>query len=306
MNAKIKRLLCTLLILLTILLLLSYYLKCRYVYDGFDKMVKSKGFLITLMGGLGNQLFIYAAALTFKKKFNVDIFLLNDSSTKKHSKYDYREFMKGTIPIENSDEIVIHATKFGFSNSEDASGFYNDDEIPVDEDTYLLFSPHYFQNFPKIKDVIPDVKDALNSLFSYKYGEPIIERNSTAFIHVRRGDYLSIKVANKDIALSLDYYNKGLDILNTNTAITTIYIFSDDISWCREQAWNTSKSLVFFDDPDELKTLYMMSQCWAGAVISNSTFSLWGVFLGAYERAETIVYPSKAFISSLPDSWIKI
>ena len=250
-------------------------------------------------------MFIYAAALTFKKKFNVDVFLLDDPSTKKHSKYDYREFMKGTIPIQNSDERVIHATKFRFSNSKDAKGFYNDEEIPVDKDVYLLFGPHHFQNFQKIKDIIPDVKDTLNSLFSYKYGESIIERNSTAFIHVRRGDYLTFKPSD-NVLLSMEYYNKGLDILNTNTAITTIYIFSDDISWCREQAWNTSKSLVFFDEPDELKTLYTMSQCWAGAVISNSTFSCWGAFLGAYERAETIVYPSKAFISSLPDSWIKI
>ena len=293
------------LLLMFILLYCSYYINSKYLYDGFDKMVKSKGFIIQLLGGLGNQLFIYAAALAFKKKFNVDIFLLNDPSTKKHSNYDYREFMKGTIPIENSDERVIHATKFGFSNSEDAYSFYNDEEIPVDKDVYLLFSPHYFQNFQKIKDVILDVKDTLYSYFYVKYGQPIIEHNLTAFVHVRRGDYLTFKPSDH-MLLFMDYYNKGLEILNTNMAITTIYIFSDDIAWCREQVWNTSRRLIFFDDPDELKTLYMMSQCWAGAVIANSTFSCWGAFLGAYEYTEMIVYPSKGFTSSLPDSWIKI
>jgi hypothetical protein len=268
-------------------------------------MVKSRGFIIQLLGGLGNQLFIYAAALALKKKFNVEVFLLDDPSTKKHSKNDNREIMKGTIPIEHSDERVIHATKFRFSNSKDANGFYNNDEIPVDEHVYLLFSPHHFQNFQKIKDVIPDIKDALYSYFYVKYGQPIIEHNSTAFIHVRRGDYLTFKPSDH-MLLFMDYYNKGLEVLNMNMAITTIYIFSDDVSWCREQVWNTSRTLIFFDDPDELKTLYTMSQCWAGAVIANSTFSCWGAFLGAYEHTEMIVYPSKGFMSSLPDSWIKI
>jgi hypothetical protein len=121
---------------------------------------------------------------------------------------------------------------------------------------------------------------------------------------VRRGDYLSSGGGYR--LLDMDYYRKGIDHLNGVQNIQRIYIISDDIAWCKQQEWSTKKELVYFDDPDELKTLYLMSQCWAGAVISNSTFSCWGAFLGSYERAEKIVYPSKSFMDSLPESWIKI
>ena len=112
---------------------------------------------------------------------------------------------------------------------------------------------------------------------------------TSAFMHIRRGDY-------GDASLGPDYYKKGLSMLHDISEITDIYIVSDDIPWCKEQGWESDK-IRWFDDPeqskDELKTMYLMSLCLAGACISASTFSSWGAILGADQNEKsTILYPT--------------
>lgn len=293
--------------LLVFLIVLGIVLRYVYIHEGFGDTVRAKGFILTLIGGLGNQLFVYAGALSLKNKFGVPVYLLQDAaSAKKHSKTDYRDYMKDMIAIDDSEEIVRSAKKFTFSDPGPYTD-YNVNEIPVGEDVYILFEHLHFQNFRTIVNVIPSIKASLIPLLKAKYGAPTIDGSSTAFIHVRHGDYLTTKHNNIGVAVPNEYYISGLEILNNSDDITTIYVFSDDIEWCKKQSWNTNKDLVYFDDPDELKTLYMMSQCWAGAVISNSTFSLWGTLLGSYEKTDIIVYPtSEYFVKNLPTSWIKI
>ena len=273
--------------------------------DRRNNIIRTKGFIMTLLGGLGNQLFIYAAALGFKKKFNVPVYLLSDAGTQVHTRIDYRLMMKGVESIEYSDERVMYSVDFDFPSDPYVYGDYDDDKIPVEEPRYILFDHIYFQRFEKIKDSIPAVKEHLLPFLQCLYKDVKVDSDSSAFLHVRRGDYLTDSGGARMVAK--DYYGKGLDVLNTIAAIKTVYIISDDIAWCKQQTWKSAKKIEYFDDPDELKTLYFMSQCWAGAAISNSTFSLWGVFLGAHGKTNTIVYPvTKHFLQDLPASWIKI
>jgi hypothetical protein len=303
MRKSNKNLLYSILLLATILFIVStvYWNSC---YKVFVKTIRTKGLILTLVSGLGNQLFIYAAALSFQKKLNVPVFLIVDGSTKTHTKQDYTPLMDGLTFLDETNPIVKDAREFRFKNNEPYY-IYNEDEIPLDEPSYIKFGTHYFQSYEKIKDVIGEVRESVIPKCREMYNTLKVDSDSSAFIHIRRGDYLTDAGGKRMI--SPDFYMKGLEILNKSDRLDTIYICSDDISWCKNQKWDTSKRLVFFDDPDELKTLYLMSKCWAGAVISNSTFSLWGVFLGAYKKTDMIVYPStQYFLKDLPEIWIKI
>ncbi len=303
MRAHNKRLL-YILLLLCIVLFILWYLAVYRQYEGFRNNVQTKGLILTLHGGLGNQLFVYAAAIKLKRKFNVPIYLLIDGSTKTHSERDYRFLMDGVTAIDTNNSIVTDARNFNFSNTY-AYDDYNEDEIPTDDTAHINIGIHCFQRYEKIKYAIQEVKDSILPKFKELYDDLTIQSYTSAFIHVRRGDYLTDGGGGRMI--SPDFYKEGLKILNKIEAVETIYIFSDDITWCKEQPWESPKEIEYYDDPDELKTLYMMSQCWAGAVISNSTFSLWGVFLGAYNRTNMIVYPTNEFfVKDLPTNWIKI
>ena len=82
-------------------------------------------------------------------------------------------------------------------------------------------------------------------------------------------------------------------MLDSNSKIQKIYIVSDEIEWCKQQNFDSSK-IVYFDSKDELETLYVMSLCKMGCAISNSTFSTWGAFLGSDANKDSmIIYPSK-------------
>jgi hypothetical protein len=292
------------LLLLAIIIFIVWVVYRKSCYEGFVKKILTKGLILTLISGLGNQLFVYAAALSFQKTFNVPVFLIVDGSTKAHIKQDYIPLMDGLSFIDGESPIVKNAIEFNFKNNEPYHT-YNEYEIPVDDPSYIKFGIHYFQSYEKIKDVIGKVKESVILKCRDRYNTLNIKSDSSAFIHIRRGDYLTDTGGKRMI--SPDFYMKGLEILNKSDRVDIIYICSDDIPWCKKQKWDTSKRVVFFDDPDELKTLYLMSKCWAGAVISNSTFSLWGVFLGAYKKTDMIVYPStQYFLKDLPEKWIKI
>jgi len=289
-------------ILVVILLLLLKYILSRYYLEGFDSS-PIKSIIVNMQGGLGNQLFIYAGGLALKDKYNAPLFLLPvDENSNIHSKTDYRFLFDDATPIEYTDPRMSETREVGIQNN--FSGPWRD--IPTDQNTNILIKYHWFQDFPSIKPVIPQVKKEVVAHLSERYQDVSMDNASSVFIHVRRGDYT--KEAGGAYALNMDYYGRALEEINKLEAAHTIYIFSDDMAWCRNQQWNTAKRVEFVEEADELKTLYMMSRCECGAVISNSTFSSWGAFLGPYTTSGTVVYPSKWLFDgnlNLPSEWIR-
>ena len=129
------------------------------------------------------------------------------------------------------------------------------------------------------------IREDCAKFFAESYPEFKIDSSSSAFMHVRRGDY-------GGASLRAEYYSGALALLEPNSAIQNIYIVSDGMGWCKEQKWDTQKKLIYFEESDELKTMYLMSLCLAGAIISASSFSTWGAILGPDQNPEsTIVYP---------------
>ena len=290
-------------ILYAIVLIILYYVCKVKTVDGFFSS-NLKGLIIDLHAGLGNQLFEYAGGYSIAKRLNVPLFLVQDKENKSlHSDKDYRFLFKDTTFIERSDKKFVSSKRFTFQ-ANSVFGPFDIGQIPSQAD-YIYIPFPYFQSYELIKDYIPEMRDYIVPELSQRYGSILeIDNKSSAFIHVRRGDFLHVD--NGKRVIPTEYFTDGMDILNNNDNIQNIYIISNDIAWCKQQAWNISKNVVFFDDPDELKTLYIMSQCWAGAVLSNSTFSVWGTLLGAYEKTDMIIYPTNEFmLKDLPTSWIK-
>ena len=257
--------------------------------------------------GLGNLMFVYAAAVVVKEKIGTQICML--PYTNKHSSNDYRSTLfKQGKPVEESEvKSRMDAAKHLLSQMtlESTESHKDWEYTPSSEDstTNTSMGPSYFQNYPAIKTAIPIVRKDCAEIFAEKYPgfkDPI--KPTSAFMHVRKGDYEHL------LSLNNDYYSRGLSMLEADNKITDIYIVSDDIPWCKEQGWSSPK-IRWFDNPDdvkdELKTMYLMSLCHGGACISASTFSTWGAILGADQNDEsTIIYPS-SWITGRPSSEFK-
>lgn len=91
-------------------------------------------------------------------------------------------------------------------------------------------------------------------------------------IHVRRGDYAT---HNGGMLLTSDYFNRSIKSMEEDLGGLSVFVFSDDISWCRENIDCTSQ-ITFVDwndDTQGYKDLFLGSRCKHFIISNDSTFS---------------------------------
>jgi hypothetical protein len=288
----------------------------RFFIGGDDKKCLFVRFPV--IPGLGNQLYAYAAAIGVKNKTGLDMCILPTNNpyspipaNNPHSTTDYRSILfKQGRPVEAANvKNRVNVAKKVLGGISNPHNDWSDMPINANKSVNALIGDAYFQNYNAIKDVIPIIRKDCKEAFEDRYkGFKDTIAPTSAFIHVRRGDYSS------QWSLEAEYYKQGLAMLDAVPEITAIYMLSDDIGWCKEQGFSSSK-LKWFDDPkesaDELKAMYLMSLCLGGACISASSFSSWGAILGADQNEKsTIIYPKKWAVSGsnssaqkFPERW---
>lgn len=138
-----------------------------------------------------------------------------------------------------------------------------------------------------------------------------MQSSDSVAIHVRRGDYLSLK---RFVNIcTLQYYVHGVEKILQNTTSPVFYIFSNDQDWCRENITPLLQGhkTIFVSHNQGKQSfwdMYLMSQC-KYQIIANSTFSWWSAFLN--KRAKLIMMPEKwdhtgRTIDLCDDSWVKL
>jgi FkbM family methyltransferase len=118
-------------------------------------------------------------------------------------------------------------------------------------------------------------------------------RPHTAFVHVRRGDYVGHRV--HDVGLLADgYYAAAMALLRAKAAdpLLRFLVFSDDVAWCRQSPlFAGADDVDFFDDGDDaVLSLMTMAACELGGVAANSSFSWWAAFLSS-SPLRVLVFP---------------
>jgi hypothetical protein len=229
------------------------------------------------MGGLGNQLFQYAAGVLQALVTHGKLYLQKAELT--HDSHDYRDVLF-TLGEKYNTNLPNHTTLY----QEDGFKPWN----PYDNRYPNLLLYGYFQNYSVLSPILPSFKTHILSNLKQHY---TIKPNS-GFIHVRRGDYLKVGFNMKDTS----YYTKALEYFKT---IPHWYIFSDDIQWCKESKLFDTIHVTYVEESDALKSLTMMSQIRGAAIIANSTFSWWGAYLGC--GIYNVVYPKIWFNNTTPD-----
>jgi hypothetical protein len=245
-----------------------------------------------LQGRLGNQLFQYAVSRSLSLTHNCDFY------------FDF----KSMLPTEPLELIYFQNLKI-----KEANFNFN---LPIIKDDFFykklsdnVFLDGYWQSekyFNEHREVIlSDLSIGIDILTYLKNKYPVINDN-TVSMHIRRGDYL--KNQKKFPIQPMTYYENCYDTLNDSNI--NILIFSDDISWCRENI--KFKNCFFIENEKNITDLYLMSLC-KNNIIANSSFSWWGAWLNKH-KDKTVFAPKLWFGPKLllntedivPETWVKI
>jgi hypothetical protein len=248
-----------------------------------------------LTGGLGNRLFQHAAAAGLSEKWKVPlVFYLPDCTETGHGAFDNIFKLFPSIPQINSTVPIQRIP-------EPHNGVFTYTPFPeVCPYPYLTVdgwrqSELYFPS----QGIVPDFEAAISkerceSLLAEYSLQTVEKRERTWFIHIRLGDYKILPHHQINIG---DYYSKAIKYIPKNA---TILLFSDEIKEYGETLVAFFHTLGYTVKPvtlsDELESLYLMSQCWGGAIVANSTFSWWGAYLSRKLQptpsSYVAVYPS--------------
>ena len=153
---------------------------------------------------------------------------------------------------------------------------------------YSYFDGYWF-SLQYFKDLAIDREFSLKTPLSPKNATlktRILGTKNSVFLHIRRGDYLEI-----DNTINLcegKYYEGAIDFIKSRLKNPHIFIFSNDIGWCRREFLgilsDECKGGVEFEfvanngEDSAAQEMELMRSC-QNAIIANSTFSWWGGYL---------------------------
>ena len=289
---------------------------------------------VKLMGGLGNQLFQYAAAKALSLKHNTQLYIdtsfleadPKNAYTKRQYELDCFVIQAKKLPTEMIKKIEFLQGKSILNNIRKKIGIkdsittYLEQGHQFNHQFNLLTDNTHLSGFWQSELYFNSISDTIRKEITVKSEfingiEHYIEllKNCTSVsLHVRRGDYVNLKHANEfHGTCSIEYYKKALHMMNEKHENLQVIIFSDDIKWCEENLQIQNKNKFYVLTNDAIKDLYLMQKC-DHHIIANSSFSWWGAWLNAKPN-KTVIAPAKWFNSNeinssdiIPDSWIKI
>jgi len=288
--------------------------------------------LTRISGGLGNQMFQYAAgrrlALVRGTGLLLDLSPIDDPRVKTPRRYELHAYpIRATIAsaaeleaiAARRDSLAARIARRACGGRRDAATerhFHFDPEVLDLPDGSCLQG--YWQSERYFADAADDVRRELtlerpaaarNALLLER-----IESCNAVSVHVRRGDYVTVAQAHATHGLcSLDYYRGAARYLAERVADPVFFAFSDDPDWVRENLRLEGETVVVdHNGPDAgPEDLRLMSRC-AHHVIANSTFSWWGAWLDP-RPDKVVVAPERWFQDGardtsdlVPASWIRL
>jgi Glycosyl transferase family 11 len=299
-----------------------------------------------LTGGLGNQMFQYAAGLALAEhrrtvvKLDVTWFHF-DPQYEAHNRYalscfnlteqfatqEEIERVQG-VPLTRTERWAAQLARAlrlrQYANRHAAPGNlhyaadfgYYPDFFEQPDNTYLhgMWQSELFFN---------PVANLLRLHFSFRYPmQPqvtemlarIRQGGPSVAVHFRRGDYQRNATFNREIGvLDLAYYDRAMARLLEKHPNLTFYVFSDDID-AIERDFRPTAPCIFVRATEHWHSydkIRLMSAC-DHAIISNSTFAWWAAWLNP-NPAKSVIAPDPWFAGGLqngrdviPQSWQRL
>jgi len=292
--------------------------------------------IVRLSGGIGNQMFQYATARRISYINNVplklDLGWFHELGWWTQRKYELGAFLI-TDEVASPDEVEAlksEKVKPSFSCLPDflkkktfhkRHTYIIEKSYNFDPEILNLKGDIYLDGHWQSEKYFSDIEPLIRREFSFRDNpeEPnrrILDRIvscESVSVHVRRGDYVTLPKARAFHGLCpLVYYQTALYNLLHQLKHPVCFVFSDDISWAKENLqFDIETHFIDHNGPEfGHEDLRLMSAC-SHHIIANSSFSWWGAWL--CNNPQKIVYvPQKWFNNNIetpdniPQSWVRL
>jgi hypothetical protein len=301
----------------------------------------AKKLIAIIKGGLGNQLFSYAAARRLAFNNSAELIIDEISGFEKDHLYKRRYSL---------DHFKIHARKASYWERGEPFGGVRralnkrlGAYIPLERQRYIIQTgvqfdarilnlnlqqgTTYFEGFGQSEEYFSDIERLIRKEFviSTPLDEvnqsvaSLIDTTTSVALHVRWFDAPEFGSKNN---VALNYYLSAVGCITKSTPDLDFFVFSDQIEFTRKILMpHFGKMRFHFVDHNQSSQmayadLWLMSKC-KHFIIANSTFSWWAAWLGE-KKGVSMVFAPGIFINPhtsvtawgfdglIPDRWITI
>ena len=289
--------------------------------------------IIRLAGGLGNQLFQYAAGKALAKRIHAvlkldltwyespppgvarRLFCLEHFGIRElvASPSEVKRYRGRTLYGRALRKVFRRDVRLRIRRVDSAHAYWDLRRLLRLEGIYL---DGYWQNERYFADVRKEIR-AIYAAHGESAGQSLelrreIEGSDSIALHVRRGDYAANPALGERFGTcSVAYYEWCLSEAMKGLAHPRVFLFSDDMAWARSSIQLPQDVVVVSPENDAggLASFDLMRRC-RHFIISNSSFSWWAAWLG--EAPTTLTFaPTPWFMGGtddagiVPDRWIK-
>ena len=287
-----------------------------------------------ILGGLGNQMFQYAAgralSLAVEQAFLLD--LRGFTNYALHNGFELDRVFSAPVKVATSGDV---RNMLGWRSSELVRKVFKRIKSPLLHGTRLAIEPHfnywsglraggtkrYLMGYWQSEMYFKDYAETLRSDFNFtipldETNQNIAQRiqhNNAVSLHVRRGDYITHTPNAKILSTcSLDYYNNAIDYMSKRVDSPHFFLFSDDMEWVKANLDIPFEKTYIEHNrgADSYRDMQLMHMC-RHHIIANSSFSWWGAWLNP--NPDKLVVAPKTWFSDgkvdddlIPREWIRL
>ena len=292
--------------------------------------------IIRLTGGLGNQLFQYAAGRRLAQVHGVELklditgFSNPNYRTKRH--YELAPFnVVQAFATEDEISKLIQPQprlltrlfqRISRNGERLPKSHVNEQHFHFDSRILELPDGVYMDGYWQSERYFADTAELIRKEVTFR--EPPSGRNAelgreitdcqAVSMHVRRGDYVHDEMTHVvHGTCGLDYYARAVDYIASRINIPVFFVFSDDPAWVREHLkLSYPMQIIDYNGPERgYEDMRLMSLC-SHHIIANSSFSWWGAWLNP-RQDKIVIAPKRWFNNSdadtsdlCPDSWVRL
>lgn len=289
--------------------------------------------IVKLIGGLGNQMFQYAAGRRLAHKHNTQLKLdISSFGSYRLRRYGLHHFnIEATIAT--PEEVAsLTIRKQGIAervlrmalrwSSGPAPTHIREKHVHFDPDILNLPDSVYLDGYWQSERYFADIAGIIRQEFTVKIPQKgkdkelaeLMASCESVSLHIRRGDFVSDSHTNQvHSTCDQNYYFRCVEEITQTVKHPHFFIFSDEPEWARDNLkLPFSTTLVDHNGADKnYEDMRLMSQC-KHHIIANSSFSWWGAWLN--NNPEKIVITPIAWFEDkthniddvIPSGWLKI